>query len=64
MSEHTWVQEHLASYIAGGLEAGEVERLERHIESCTACAQALNESPRHGQHADCPLRRRAARCGP
>ena len=44
MSEHTWVQEHLASYIAGGLEADEVERLEQHVDGCAACEQALNEA--------------------
>src|SRR5262249_42288257 len=41
MSEHAWVLEHLAGYIAGGLEPDERDRLEQHLAACTSCAQAL-----------------------
>src|SRR5438105_70822 len=43
MSEHAWVQENLASYFAGGLDAGEGERLEQHLAECSSCAQAAEE---------------------
>ncbi len=43
MSEHTWTLENLASYLAGGLDAAERERLEQHTASCAACGQALQE---------------------
>jgi hypothetical protein len=44
MSEHTWVQENLASYVAGGLEAGERDRIEQHTATCATCARALAEA--------------------
>jgi hypothetical protein len=44
MSEHAWVQENIASYVAGGLEPTERERLEQHISECQSCASALQEA--------------------
>jgi Domain of unknown function (DUF4349)/Putative zinc-finger len=44
MSEHDWVLEHLAGYLAGGLNAEERERLEQHTAACPACGQALGEA--------------------
>src|SRR5947207_3037614 len=44
MSKHAWIQEHLATYIADGLDAAEAERLEEHVASCTQCALALDEA--------------------
>jgi Domain of unknown function (DUF4349)/Putative zinc-finger len=44
MSEHAWVQENIASYVAGGLEPAERERLEQHISECQSCASALQEA--------------------
>ncbi|WP_171470534.1 DUF4349 domain-containing protein [Frigoriglobus tundricola] len=41
MSEHVWVQEHAAAYLAGGLDAQEAERLEAHARDCPACSSAL-----------------------
>src|SRR5437660_11516399 len=41
MSDHAWVQEHVAAYLAGGLDAQEAERLEAHARDCPACAAAL-----------------------
>jgi hypothetical protein len=43
MSEHAWVRENVASYLAGGLEPAERDRLERHAASCEPCAGALAE---------------------
>ena len=43
MSEHAWVLENLASYVAGGLAPEERERLELHAADCAACARALEE---------------------
>src|SRR5216684_8606510 len=41
MSDHNWVLENLESYSAGGLDAGERERLEAHLPKCASCSQAL-----------------------
>jgi glycine cleavage system regulatory protein len=41
MSDHNWVQENMASYVAGGLDAAECDRLDEHVATCTACARAL-----------------------
>jgi hypothetical protein len=41
MSDHNWVLENLESYSAGGLDAGERERLEAHLSKCASCSQAL-----------------------
>jgi hypothetical protein len=40
-SDHAWSQEHIAAYIAGGLDAQEAERLEAHARECVACQAAL-----------------------
>src|SRR2546423_3416625 len=44
MSEHAWVLENIASYNAGGLDAAECERLQRHVARCAPCGKALNEA--------------------
>src|SRR5262249_5501341 len=44
MSEHTWFQENLAGYCAGGLSALESERFDRHRIACSACARILAAS--------------------
>src|SRR5438067_12611789 len=41
MSEHAWTEESLAAYVAGGLDAAERERLERHLVECFDCTSAL-----------------------
>ena len=43
MSEHDWVQEHIASFHAGGLESDERDRLEKHVASCAECRAGLDE---------------------
>jgi hypothetical protein len=43
MSEHAWVIDNLAAYIAGGLDADECERVDIHIASCEPCAAALQD---------------------
>jgi hypothetical protein len=43
MSDHAWVLQNIASYVAGGLDAAERERLERHAAECASCAQAWAE---------------------
>jgi hypothetical protein len=49
MSDHAWVVEQVASYLAGGLEPAEVERLENHTAECGICAQVLAEARRLDQ---------------
>lgn len=44
MSDHAWILENLAAYLAGGLESAERERLEQHTTDCPSCAVALNEA--------------------
>jgi hypothetical protein len=44
MSEHAWVQEQIAVYLTGGLDAREREKLESHAAECARCAKALDES--------------------
>ena len=46
MSDHAWVQEHVAAYLAGGLDAQEAERLEAHARECPECAAALERARR------------------
>jgi hypothetical protein len=41
MTDHTWSQEQIATYLAGGLSAQEAERLEQHALECAECAAAL-----------------------
>ncbi len=45
MSDHTWTQENIASYVAGGLDAAERERLEQHAADCGDCAAAPGCGP-------------------
>ena len=44
MAEHSWILEHLESYLAGGLEPDERARLEEHVASCEPCGRALSEA--------------------
>jgi hypothetical protein len=44
MSDHAWVLENLASFVAGGLDPEEREQLEGHTAGCPACARALAEA--------------------
>ncbi len=46
MSDHAWVQEHVAAYLASGLDAQEAERLEAHARDCPACGTALADARR------------------
>lgn len=41
MNDHVWAQEQIASYLAGGLDAAEKDRLDRHAKECPECAAAL-----------------------
>jgi hypothetical protein len=41
MSDHVWIVENVASYLAGGLEPAECERFEQHVAGCSACAETL-----------------------
>jgi hypothetical protein len=44
MSEHAWVIDNLAAYVAGGLDAEECERVDVHVASCEPCAAALQDA--------------------
>jgi hypothetical protein len=44
MTEHEWVEEHVAAHVAGALTAREAERLEAHARTCPGCAAALAET--------------------
>jgi hypothetical protein len=44
MSEHAWVHDNLAAYVAGGLDAAEGERVEGHAAACETCAAALRDA--------------------
>ena len=44
MSEHVWTQDNIAAYVAGGLQASEAERLEKHVADCAACARDIGEA--------------------
>jgi hypothetical protein len=44
MSDHAWVLENLASYVADGLEAEERTDLEEHAAGCAECSRALGEA--------------------
>jgi Domain of unknown function (DUF4349)/Putative zinc-finger len=41
MSEHAWTLENIAAFVAGGLDAAEAERLERHAVECPECTAVL-----------------------
>jgi hypothetical protein len=43
MSDHAWVLENLATYVAGGLDAEERDLVEEHTANCAECARALEE---------------------
>src|SRR6516164_901319 len=44
MSKHAWILENIESYLAGGLEPAESERLELHVAECASCARALADA--------------------
>lgn len=44
MAKHAWIQEHLAAYLAGGLDAEHAARLEEHVAGCPNCARDLAET--------------------
>ncbi len=44
MSDHIWASEHLAAYLAGGLDGAERERFDQHLAECSECALTLAES--------------------
>ncbi len=50
MSDHTWTQESISAFVAGGLDLAESERLEAHIQDCPTCAADLAAARRldHG----------------
>ena len=52
MSDHTWTQEQLAAYVAGGLDAAEAERLLAHTCICDTCAAALASAVELDQRLD------------
>src|SRR5690349_5871856 len=41
MSDHAWTHEHVAAYLAGGLDAAERERFDAHVAGCPGCAAEL-----------------------
>src|SRR5262245_1102823 len=41
MSEHVWAQDHLATYLAGGLSTADRLRLQEHATACPECSDAL-----------------------
>jgi hypothetical protein len=44
MVDHVWALDHIATYLADGLETAERLEFEGHIQSCPTCAQALAEA--------------------
>src|SRR5438552_10464407 len=44
MTDHAWVQEHIAATVAGGLTAAEAERFDAHVRDCPECATALADT--------------------
>lgn len=46
MSDHAWTQDHIAAYLAGGLDSAEAERFDAHVASCLPCTTALAEARR------------------
>lgn len=44
MADHHWVHDHIASYLADGLDAAERTDLEAHLAGCPECARAVEES--------------------
>ena len=43
-SPHAWIHEHLAAYLANGLNAEERQRFDAHINSCPECFDAFTEA--------------------
>ncbi len=44
MSEHAWVSEQIAAFVAGGLDAAEAERVEAHLRECAICDAAMKDA--------------------
>jgi glycine cleavage system regulatory protein len=44
MSEHAWVLENVATWLTGGLDTSDLERLERHLDACPQCAEAVQQA--------------------
>jgi hypothetical protein len=44
MTDHAWIQEHIAAAVADGLTAEEAERFESHIRDCPECTAALADA--------------------
>jgi hypothetical protein len=44
MSDHAWILEHVAAYLAGGLEPAERERFEQHTANCVPCAASMSDA--------------------
>ncbi len=44
MSEHAWVLENVATWLADGLDTADRERLERHVDACPQCAEAVQQT--------------------
>jgi len=42
-TEHTWFQQQIAAYLAGGLHAEDLPRFQQHESACPACAASLAE---------------------
>ena len=62
MSDHAWVQENIASYLAGGLESAERERLSNISLLANMCI-ATGRSARPGPEPTVAFRRGAPRRG-
>ncbi|QEL19695.1 DUF4349 domain-containing protein [Limnoglobus roseus] len=41
MTEHAWVQEQIAAFLADGLDAAERERFQTHVRDCVECTTAI-----------------------
>ena len=52
MSEHLWMRENLAEYVAGCLDAEERERAERHLATCAECTAAMAKWQKMDQKID------------
>ena len=44
LSDHEWVQDHIAAHVAEGLPADERARLEAHASECSVCRTDLQEA--------------------
>ena len=61
MTDHAWVREHIAAYVADGLSTDEAIRLEEHVRNC-ASAPRPGRSPPARSRPERALRAGAARC--